>query len=205
MPVISGCIGWGTNVISLYMTFYPIEYRGINIYRWKQVCPSKFKLLIWICSYNFYKHPFGLIGWQGIVPSKAEKMANMTTDLMKSKLLNVQEIFRRIDIKNLRKSLDPYLTLYIDRLVHGIAQRYLSVLWTVMTIDERDSIVARVLIDFDNKFFPLFITVLQENIEFVLDINDVVVRVCVQRKELLNRIFEECGAKVSNKCTNDHR
>jgi hypothetical protein len=36
---------------------------------------------------------FGLFGWQGIVPRKAEKMATIAVELMTSKLIQPQEIF----------------------------------------------------------------------------------------------------------------
>jgi hypothetical protein len=41
--------------------------------------------------------PFGLFGWQGIIPAKAGKMASKSVDLMTEKLINVNEVFQRID------------------------------------------------------------------------------------------------------------
>ncbi|CAM9256737.1 unnamed protein product [Phaeothamnion confervicola] len=46
MPVISAVIGYGTNVVALWMTFHPINFVGIRIWQ-----PED--------------SPLGLFGWQG--------------------------------------------------------------------------------------------------------------------------------------------
>lgn len=43
IPVVSAIVGWGTNVVALKMTFFPIEFFGIPIKTWPE-------------------QPFGLIG-----------------------------------------------------------------------------------------------------------------------------------------------
>ncbi|MFB6350777.1 MAG: hypothetical protein ABEK29_03175, partial [Bradymonadaceae bacterium] len=53
IPFLAALVGWATNVIALKMTFYPLEFVGL---------PPWF-------------------GWQGIIPSKARKMANKAVDL----------------------------------------------------------------------------------------------------------------------------
>ena len=45
MPFMAGVVGWGTNVLALQMTFYPIEFIGIELFRIKN-------------------QPWGLFGWQ---------------------------------------------------------------------------------------------------------------------------------------------
>ena len=67
IPFISGFIGYVTKVIAIQMMFAPLEFKGLRL--------------------------FGLpIGWQGIVPRKAEKMATIAVELMTSKLIQPQEI-----------------------------------------------------------------------------------------------------------------
>ncbi|MFT6028027.1 MAG: uncharacterized membrane protein YheB (UPF0754 family), partial [Bacteroidia bacterium] len=81
IPIISGLVGWGTNWLAIQMTFYPIEFVGIK--------------------------PF--LGWQGIVPSKAGKMAEKSVDLMTSKLIDVQALFEKIEPKRVAADLQPGL------------------------------------------------------------------------------------------------
>ena len=77
MPFISGLIGWTTNVLALQLTFYPVEYIGFNLIRWSH-------------------QPCGIFGWQGIIPTKAEKMAGICFDLLMS-MIDVKLVFRRLD------------------------------------------------------------------------------------------------------------
>ena len=53
IPLVAAFVGWFTNWVSVKMLFYPIEYAGVDLYRQKHV-------------------PYGLIGWQGVVPTKAD-------------------------------------------------------------------------------------------------------------------------------------
>jgi hypothetical protein len=69
IPWMAGAVGYITNVLALQMTFYPIEFWGIEIFRIKG-------------------EPWGFFGWQGIIPTKAEKMASICFELMTKKLFN---------------------------------------------------------------------------------------------------------------------
>ena len=69
IPFIAGAVGWTTNWMAVQMTFYPLEFLGIR--------------------------PF--FGWQGIIPSKGEKMARKSVQLMTTQLINVREQFDKID------------------------------------------------------------------------------------------------------------
>jgi uncharacterized membrane protein YheB (UPF0754 family) len=81
IPILSGLVGYVTNVVALWMTFYPSEFWPIKIWQ-----PEG--------------QPFGLFGWQGIIPSKAVKMTQMLCDVFIEKVLNVDEIFGRVDPKH---------------------------------------------------------------------------------------------------------
>ncbi|MBQ5576933.1 MAG: hypothetical protein IIT37_12865, partial [Bacteroidales bacterium] len=70
IPLISAVIGYVTNVIAIKMTFYPLDYKGIR--------------------------PF--FGWQGIIPSKATKMAEKSVDLLTRDLFNPKDVFARLDV-----------------------------------------------------------------------------------------------------------
>ena len=61
MPITSGVVGFVTNVIALKMMFHPIEFVGV-------------------------KPPY--LGWQGIVPRKAGKMASIACDTIVPRLVS---------------------------------------------------------------------------------------------------------------------
>ena len=77
-PLTAAFVGWFTNWVGVQMLFYPLQWRGV---------PSPFPFLRRRpCSALGDLPPFGpLLGWQGIVPAKAPRMARdlveVTTDL----------------------------------------------------------------------------------------------------------------------------
>ena len=78
IPLAAGAVGWVTNKLAVDMIFYPIEFGGLRL----RTYPNQ---------------PLGWIGWQGIVPAKAAIMAQRITDLVTTKLLNVKQVFNRLD------------------------------------------------------------------------------------------------------------
>jgi hypothetical protein len=55
------------------MIFYPLVWKGIPL--------------------HVVEHePFGLIGWQGIVPAKAAVMSARMTDMVTSQLVDVEQV-----------------------------------------------------------------------------------------------------------------
>src|SRR5690554_8003165 len=93
IPIIAALIGWITNWLAIKMTFFPLEFVG--------------------------KPP--LLGWQGIIPSKAGKMAAIAVDATISKIGTVREIFEQIDPKVLAAhiiyTVDPRVEEYVDELM----------------------------------------------------------------------------------------
>ena len=91
------------------MVFYPVKFRG---------CLQ--------IPYTNVGFPFG---WQGIVPFKAEKMARKATLLMTTKLINIKEIFGRIDPNKLAEQIEPCLHSMLSPLVHNVAGEHIPYIW----------------------------------------------------------------------------
>ena len=85
IPFISGIIGYVTKVVAIKMMFAPMDFLGFKI------------------------GPIP-IGWQGIVPRKAEKMATISVDLMTSRLINANEVFARLDPNRIAKEIEVPMT-----------------------------------------------------------------------------------------------
>ena len=66
IPVLSGLVGYGTNVLAVWMTFNPTEFWPLKLWQ-----PEG--------------QPFGLFGWQGIIPAKAVVMTQMLCDVFIAK------------------------------------------------------------------------------------------------------------------------
>ena len=175
IPFIAGFVGYITNVLALQLTFYPLEFFGIEIFRLKN-------------------EPWGIIGWQGIIPTKAEKMASICFDLMTTKLFSIHEIFSRLDPKRFAEVMDDVVLLMMDQVINEVANEYMPQTWKNLPKDVRDDIVVTA----DNesgKFLTAFMKDMQDHVEDVVDIKEMSVKACVENKHLLVKIFQECGEK----------
>ncbi|MEL0027333.1 MAG: DUF445 domain-containing protein, partial [Perlucidibaca sp.] len=96
IPFISGFIGYITKVVAIKMMFYPIEFLGIK--------------------------PF--LGWQGIVPRKADKMASIAVDLMTTKLIKPEEILSRLDPVRVAREIEKPMIAATEDIVRAVATEY---------------------------------------------------------------------------------
>ncbi len=165
IPFISGFVGWFTNVIALKMTFYPLEYIGIR--------------------------PFG---WQGIIPSKATKMAKISVDMMTSKLVSVTDVFSRLSSERIEEEIQPAIRSMAKQITNEVMEAQASVLWNSLP-DKSKKNVIRII---ENEL-PRVIKELMEdikiNIEDILDIRSLAISALMEDKALINHIFLSVGNK----------
>src|ERR1700736_5895372 len=93
IPVFTGVIGYITNWTGVLMLFAPLEYHGIRIPGLRTLAPflpKKVKLV-----------PLGLgqgkFGWQGVIPSRAQKMGSVAVDKGLAKLGSVSEFYEMLE------------------------------------------------------------------------------------------------------------
>ncbi|MGK5095182.1 DUF445 domain-containing protein [Deltaproteobacteria bacterium TL4] len=166
MPFISAIVGWGTNVVAIKMMFYPIEFVG--------------------------KPPF--LGWQGIVPTKAVKMASLAVDLMTSKLLDVAEVFSRLDPERIAKEMEEPMNSMVEDIVMEVMHQQAPNLWESIPESLKQEVYKRAKKDAPAMIAEMM-TEIKDNIEELFDIKDMVITNLVKDKSLLNKIFLECGHK----------
>lgn len=155
------------------MTFYPLEYWGIKLFR----IPTE---------------PWGIIGWQGIIPTKAKKMAETTFELMTNKLFNIKDIFGRLDPKHFSEVMSDPILLMMDDVISTVAKTYMPKVWESLPQEVKDDLV--VTADQEcGSFLAEFMADMQEHIDDVVDIKHLSVTYCVANKHLIVKIFQECG------------
>jgi uncharacterized membrane protein YheB (UPF0754 family) len=171
----AGVIGYVTNVLALEMTFKPIEFFGPEIFR-------------------INNQPWGLFGWQGIIPTKAEKMASVCFELMTTKLINLKEIFDRLEPEKFSEVMEDALLLMLDTIVNDVAMKYMPGVWSNLPKEVKDEVIVMMNIESD-QFMAAFMEDVKAHIDDILDIKKMTVEACVREKRLVNSIFQECGAK----------
>lgn len=167
MPFISGLVGYGTNVLAIKMMFHPLEFFG------------------------FMKPYFG---WQGIVPSKAGKMAAISVDTITDKLITQEEMFSRIDPDRVADELEAPMLELVPQITNEVMSQHMPTLWS-----NTPAAVKRAMAERIRKESPRIIAEVMDevrnNIANVFDLKEMVITALVRDKALLNRMFLETGAK----------
>lgn len=170
IPVVSTLFTYGHIWAALYMTFYPLKYIGcLQIPDTNAGC-----------------------GWQGIVPSKAEKMARTSVKLMTEKLLTTREIFERIDPEMVAEELDPIIHNNIAEIIDNIAQAEHPILWNKVPNFQKKELVQTAR-DQAPETIRILMDDVRENIEEVFDLTTMVVNSLVGDPDLQCGMFIECG------------
>lgn len=165
MPVISALVGFVTNVLAIKMMFLPVNFIG--------------------------KPPF--LGWQGIIPRRAAKMAAISVDTITSYLITQEEIFARLDPDRVAGELEPTLNGMIEDVVDEIMLQYEPGMWESLPEMVKKQIYKRVKREAPNLISDIM-NQIKINIAQMYDLKDMVITNLTRDKALLNRIFQEVGA-----------
>jgi len=175
IPFVAAIVGWGTNVVALRMTFYPLEFFG-----WKLWQPKE--------------SPLGLFGWQGIIPTKAGKMAGICAKLMTEKLIDVKEIFGRMDPGTLACVMMPAIEASTQKAVKEVATTEFPAIWESLPESVRQEIYSLALQDAE-QFITALMDGLRTDVLKYFDLEALVIRRAVENKDLVVAMFQKIGAK----------
>lgn len=162
------------------MIFYPVQFRGIPIWHREEV-------------------PLGLIGWQGIVPCKTRAMSDTMVNMVTSQLLNIEEVFRRLDPSVVADTLGPQVPKLVESIGNDIVPMGRLSRALIFALPGR-AIVAMERI---NQQFLHGLTVsMQDNIGSLLNVKSCVIDQMMQDRTLLGTLFRKCGQKELDFLTN---
>ena len=178
IPFVAAAVGWGTNVLALRMTFYPLEFFP-QCLAFAQVKGQ----------------PFGLLGgWQGIIPSKAGEMAAILVELMTKKLINVKEIFSYIDSKKIASIMREEMTMVTEEMFETVMTREAPLFWETLPTPVKEEMIQQAIKQ-SSGLLEHIILDLKENIYEVLDLRSMVVNLALSNKDKVVTMFREVGAK----------
>lgn len=164
IPVLSAIVGWATNVLALKMTFYPLEFIGLR--------------------------PF--LGWQGIIPAKAESMARRTVDLITTRLVGVQEVISRLEPARVVEVLSPGVEQMLREVIDEAMSEGHPEVWKLIPEVAREEIYRGAAADAEQVILESMVD-LRLEIEDVLDLEEMAVSALLADRGFLNKIFLECG------------
>jgi uncharacterized membrane protein YheB (UPF0754 family) len=166
IPLISAFVGWFTNVLAVKMMFYPVDYVGLR----------------------------PLLGWQGIIPANARRLAKTALRLVTERLLDIREIFADLDLDGFLAQHEPRIRELVRRIVTETAERHLSAMWGALAPEVKEQVVTAAEAEV-NRLTREVLSDAQAHVGDLLDLERIVTSAVEDDKELMNRIFLRVGAK----------
>jgi uncharacterized membrane protein YheB (UPF0754 family) len=165
VPFMAALIGWLTNWLAIQMSFYPVHFVGLG--------PK--------------------LGWQGVIPRKAEKMAHICIDRTLAQFGSLNVIYRKLEperiIEQVVRRVTPRLDEYVDEVMYEIQ----PVLW-----DNLPNFVRERVYRWARAQLPAHIQSLVEDIgddlAELVDLKALLSRELKQHPDLMNRVFREAGS-----------
>ena len=186
IPVVAAFVGYITNWLAVKMIFYPVVFWGPALWRALEGSLYGFDVL----------SPLGALGWQGIVPAKAPRMAFTMVTMVTEKLIDVSQTFLRLspeDISNLLFTRIPEIahavasTLTLNKFpwAMDIAKNAVPTLPGPLLSELHESVVS--------KYLAGFVVLLQANVDRVIDLKELVVTEMSVDRSVLCELFQRCG------------
>ncbi|MEV6768753.1 DUF445 family protein [Nocardia sp. NPDC051030] len=162
MPLFAAAIGYLTKLAAVEMLFRPLEFRGIP--------------------------PF--LGWQGLIPRYAPRMATVAVDLMLSRLISPQEIIDRIDPEDLARYVQEPMVDTLDELTRELMMRYRPGLWELLPEAVRKMVIKRIQGDAPH-LIERMMDDLKTNIDLVFDLRGMAIEALMRDKSLMVKLIRE--------------
>ena len=164
IPVLAALIGWITNWIAIQLTFLPLEFIG--------------------------KPP--LLGWQGIIPSKVEKMASIVVDQTIHKLGTLDEFFSKMEPDKIAHHVEQFIDSRLELYTDEVMQEEHAVLWANVPLIVKQRFYTRTRKQLPELTENL-VKDIGKHIEELVDLKHMIVKQMSEDKALMNRVFYEVG------------
>ena len=190
VPLFTGVIGYITNWTGVLMLFQPLRFHGFRVPGLRYLYPYLPRRVQVLPLYR----SDGRFGWQGIVPSRAEKMASIAVDKSLSKLGSVKDFYQELD----PDAMADHFVLVAAPEIRGVVQRIMirenPWIWYNLPNFAKEAIYRKVESELPDNAHRITVE-LGKHIEDLVDPKWMAVRHLTDNPKLLNSIFRETGAK----------
>jgi uncharacterized membrane protein YheB (UPF0754 family) len=165
IPLISALVGWFTNVVAIKMMFHPVEFVGIPPY----------------------------LGWQGVIPTNALRLAKVSNALITGKLLSLRQLFDQTFnadsfAGNLGVVIDDVTAQIIDEVAHKHAKAMWDNAGDFMQNKVREHVRAEVI-----DVSRAIAMDMADDIDSIMNIEKTVLEAMERQKALMGEMFYEVG------------
>ena len=190
IPIFTGVIGYITNWTGVLMLFRPLRFYGFRVPGLRILfpyLPRRVQVLPLI------RHD-GRLGWQGIVPSRADKMASIAVDKGLAKLGSISDFYRELEPDRIAEHLARIAQNEIRDVVETIMQKENPQLWHDLPPVIKEAVFARVRGQLPGIIRHITDEI-GENVDQLIDAKLMVIDYFVAHPELLNELFLIMGRK----------
>lgn len=163
MPLIAALVGYGTKIVAVQMLYHPVRFVGV-----------------------------GPIGWQGVIPRRAGKVASLTIQMLTERLLQPEEILARIDSREALDELRGPLTRIADEVALEVLETIRPGLWQSLPQWARTRFLSRI-----HELAPNIVDNLLDEVRSDLpryvDLQYMAVTTLVRNKVQLNNLMQGLG------------
>lgn len=167
IPVISALVGWFTNVVAIKMMFRPVEFVGIPPY----------------------------LGWQGVIPANALRLARVSNKLITEKLLSLRQLFdETFSAESFAGKLGAVIDDVTEQVIDEVANKHAKAMWDnageFMQSKVRQQVRGEVI-----EVSRAIAMDMADDIDKIMDIEQTVLEAMERHKSLMGEMFLEVGRK----------
>lgn len=164
IPVVAAVVGWVTNWVAIKLTFWPLEFKGIPPY----------------------------LGWQGIIPRKVVKMAEITVDKSVSRIGNLEDLIDRIGPDVITDHLINYVDERVEELTDELMMAEFPELW-----EKAPDVIKQQVYQRSRQELPYTLEEAVfdgiDHLNELVSLKEMIITALVAKPEVLNRMFFESG------------
>jgi uncharacterized membrane protein YheB (UPF0754 family) len=167
IPLISALVGWFTNVVAIKMMFLPVEFVGIPPY----------------------------LGWQGVIPANALRLAKVSNTLITQKLLSLRQLFdETFSPETFAGKLGLVVDDVTEQVIDEVANKHAKAMWDnagEFMQNKVRAIVREEVIEVSRSIAMD----MADDIDQIMDIEKTVLEAMDRHKALMGEMFYEVGQK----------
>lgn len=165
IPLISAAVGWFTNVVAIKMMFHPVEFVGIR--------------------------PF--LGWQGVIPANALRLAKVSNTLITEKLLSLRQLFdESFNAESFTGKLGAVIDDVTEQIIDEVANKHAKAMWDNAGEFMQNKVRTRVREEVVAVSHTIALD-MADNIDGIMDIERTVLEAIERHKGLMGEMFYEVG------------
>lgn len=190
IPLFTGVIGYVTNWSGVIMLFDPLRFHGVRVPGLRLLYPLLPRRVQVIPAIT----DDGRFGWQGIVPSRVDKMASISVDKALAKVGSIADFYHQLEPDEVADHLVLTAQAEIDQVVTQIMEREHPQLWHDLPPPVKEAILLRVRRELPG-IVRRITTQIGEHIDQLIDAKLMVIRYFEQHPEKMNEMLRQVGRR----------